>query len=55
MFSSSNFIFPYNSSDKVIRILTLNGTIFTTINVCKYQKSAIVGNILNIYLKLLVH
>lgn len=51
MFSYSTFIFTYQSTDKVIRIVDTTGRVMQTISVCRYQKSGVVGSTLSISLE----
>lgn len=50
MFNPSSFIGVYSSTDKVIKILDTLSNIVNVINICKYQKSSVVNNFLNIFM-----
>lgn len=51
MYSSSNFIAPYLTTSKTVRILYPNGKVSFTIIICNYQKSSVSGSTLNIVLE----
>lgn len=51
MFNPLLFIYPYNPTDKAIRIIDNNGRIVYTINVCSYQKAGVSGSTLSIILE----
>ena len=47
----SHFIYTYNSTDRVIRIIDTNGNFINTLNICKYQKSTVLGIYLQVYME----
>lgn len=51
MYTANNFIAPFLSTSRTVRLLYPNGKISFTLIVCNYQKSSVSGNFLNIILE----